>query len=229
MKTYHQSVAILIDGAFFLHRYQSLVSKTDTPCEVANTIVRFAQRHVGAGVYHYRTFFYDCLPFNKRIHHPLTNRVIDFARTDAFKFRMGLFEELKKKRKMALRLGELKDAKTWSFRPGLTRDILAGRKIVASFEEQDLVYDLRQKGIDIKIGMDIALLSLKKLVTQIVLVSGDADFVPASKLARREGIDFILDPMWSNIDAGLFEHIDGLRSAFPKPGHRSASRSPGHI
>jgi uncharacterized LabA/DUF88 family protein len=32
-------------------------------------------------------------------------------------------------------------------------------------------------------------------VQQIVLISGDEDFVPALKLARREGIDFILDPM----------------------------------
>jgi uncharacterized LabA/DUF88 family protein len=68
-----------------------------------------------------------------------------------------------------------------------------------------------------KIGVDIASLALKKLVNQIVLISGDADFVPASKLARREGIDFVLDPMWNPIDDSLFEHIDGLRSGCPKP------------
>ncbi len=68
-----------------------------------------------------------------------------------------------------------------------------------------------------KIGVDIASLALKRFVKQIVLISGDADFVPASKLARREGIDFILDPMWNKIDDALFEHIDGLRSTCPKP------------
>ncbi|MFD2722216.1 NYN domain-containing protein [Ignatzschineria indica] len=46
-----------------------------------------------------------------------------------------------------------------------------------------------------KIGIDISSLTLKKLVKQIILIAGDADFVPAAKLARREGIDFILDPM----------------------------------
>ena len=45
----------------------------------------------------------------------------------------------------------------------------------------------------------------------------DADFVPAAKLARREGVQFILDPLWQNVSPDLFEHIDGLRSGFPRP------------
>ena len=67
-----------------------------------------------------------------------------------------------------------------------------------------------QKGVDMRIGLDIASLAYKKQVTQIVLISGDSDFVPAAKLARREGIDFILDPMWKKISSDLNEHIDGL-------------------
>ena len=45
---------------------------------------------------------------------------------------------------------------------------------------------------------------INRQVNQIVLISGDADFVPAAKLARREGIDFILDPMWSTIRPDLY-------------------------
>lgn len=63
-----------------------------------------------------------------------------------------------------------------------------------------------------KIGLDIASLSYKHQVDQIILISGDSDFVSASKLARREGIDFILDPLGATIKPALFEHIDGLRS-----------------
>ena len=47
-------------------------------------------------------------------------------------------------------------------------------------------------------------------VDKIVLISGDSDFVPASKIARREGIDFILNPMGNHIGTSLEEHIDGL-------------------
>ena len=49
-------------------------------------------------------------------------------------------------------------------------------------------------------------------VDQIVLISGDSDFVSAAKLARREGIDFILDPLGAPVKPDLFEHIDGLRT-----------------
>ena len=69
-----------------------------------------------------------------------------------------------------------------------------------------------------KIGLDIASLAQKKLVDQIILIAGDSDFVPAAKHARREGIDFILDPMWHTIKPSLNEHIDGLRSRTPRPG-----------
>ena len=67
-----------------------------------------------------------------------------------------------------------------------------------------------------KIGVDIASLALKRFVDRIVLISGDSDFVPAAKLARREGIDFILDPMGAEVEPSLFEHIDGLESSVKK-------------
>ena len=67
-----------------------------------------------------------------------------------------------------------------------------------------------------RIGIDIASLAFKKQVDQIVLISGDSDFVPAAKQARREGIDFILDPMRATIKEDLFEHIDGMRTKAPQ-------------
>ena len=67
-----------------------------------------------------------------------------------------------------------------------------------------------------KIGLDIASLAYQKNVDQIILIAGDSDFVPAAKHARREGIDFVLDPMWATIKDSLFEHIDGLHSEWGK-------------
>mgnify|MGYP002963027393 FL=1 len=63
-----------------------------------------------------------------------------------------------------------------------------------------------------KIGLDIASMAYKHQVDQIILISGDSDFVSAAKLASREGIDFILDPLGAPIKPDLFEHIDGLRT-----------------
>lgn len=66
-----------------------------------------------------------------------------------------------------------------------------------------------------RIGVDISSLAFKKQVDRIILISGDSDFVPAAKQARREGIDFILDPMRSPIKDDLYEHIDGIRTKAP--------------
>ena len=82
--------------------------------------------------------------------------------------------------------------------------------------EEDVMFGLRQKGVDMRIGLDIASMSLKSQIDTAILVSGDSDFVPAAKLARREGVEFILDPMWQNVSPELSEHIDGLFSPLQK-------------
>jgi len=77
---------------------------------------------------------------------------------------------------------------------------------------------MRQKGVDMRIGLDISTLTLKKQVDTIILVTGDSDFVPAAKMARREGVEFLLDPLWQQVNDDLREHVDGVTSAFRKPG-----------
>lgn len=98
------------------------------------------------------------------------------------------------------------------------RSLVALRDLWASLDGGAVRLGLRQKGVDMRIGIDIAALALKKQVDTLILVAGDSDFVPAAKLARREGIDFILDPLWQKINADLFEHIDGLQSGLSRPG-----------
>ena len=212
-------VAILIDGGFFLKRYSRLYAGADghTAEMIAKNICKAAMKHIPPGTELYRIFYYDCSPLGKRVHNPISKRSIDFSKSDVYKLRLELFEELKKKRKVALRLGHIKDSGNWQIYPSKIKALLKGEILFDDITEEDVFYEMRQKGIDMKIGVDIASLALKKQVNQIVLISGDEDFVPASKLARREGIDFILDPLWNPVDPNLFEHIDGLNSTSPKP------------
>ena len=120
---------------------------------------------------------------------------------------------MRKKRKVALRLGTIKESRRWEFHNNVMKKLLKKEMTIEELKEDDIYYELRQKGIDMKIGVDIASMSLKGFVDKIVLISGDSDFVPAAKLARREGIDFVLDPMHcEHIENELYEHIDGLKS-----------------
>ena len=208
-------IAVFIDGGFFIKRYNYLYNKdkSKTPEDVANDIYTLAHCHVGKENYLYRIFYYDCPPFDKRVHNPVDKKCIVFGNTTEAKFRNEILNILKQKRKVALRLGYLKDSGNWQIRPNKIKELLSGKIQIIDLTADDVYYELKQKCIDMKIGVDIASISLKHFVDRIVLVSGDADFVPASKLARREGIDFILDPMGAPIEQSLFEHIDGMKSA----------------
>ena len=170
----------------------------------------------------YRIFFYDCPPLEKKAHNPITHRPIDFAKTPQALFRRALHSELSKQRKVALRLGRLSDLSHWRIRESATKELLSGKRTLSNLTAHDVEYDARQKGVDMRIGLDIASLAFKHQVDQIVLFAGDADFVPAAKMARREGIDFILDPMWAAIPDDLLVHIDGLRSTCPRAAPKRA-------
>lgn len=114
--------------------------------------------------------------------------------------------------------GETLDGTTLQFTAEQRRQLIAMRDLWQGLDTGSVALGLRQKGVDMRIGVDIASLALHKQADTIVLVAGDSDFVPAAKLARRAGIDFILDPMWQKINADLFEHIDGLQSGLSRPG-----------
>ena len=71
----------------------------------------------------------------------------------------------------------------------------------------------KQKRVDMKIGLDVAWLSSKRIVERIVLVTADTDFVPAMKFARREGVQVVLVPMGSRtLNKALRAHADVVRS-----------------
>lgn len=210
-------VAVLIDGGFFVKRFNALynLTKEMTGADVANYLYTMAHKHVGQNNTLYRIFYYDCYPLSKKAHNPISGAPIDFSKSDEYKFRVELMEELKKKRKVALRTGTLKDNNRWQIYPRKVKELLSGKTQISDLTENDVYMEVRQKGIDMKIGVDITSLALKKFVDTIVLFSGDSDFVPAAKLARREGIDFILDPMGANVEPQLFEHVDGMKSVSP--------------
>jgi uncharacterized LabA/DUF88 family protein len=214
------ATAILIDGDFFIRRYRFLIGNQRAQ-KVANDLHRMCREHLKQSDGKrelYRIFFYDCPPLTKKAHNPISKKAVDFSATPTAIWRTELHHQLRSLRKVALRLGYLNDRTGhWNVRPDKLKQLLAGNITVKNLTESDVLYDVSQKGVDMRIGLDIASLAFKKQVDQIILVAGDSDFVPAAKLARREGIDFILDPMWASIREDLHKHIDGLSSVLQRP------------
>jgi uncharacterized LabA/DUF88 family protein len=213
--------AILVDGGFYRFRAQALWGEKD-PSDRAAELNSYCIRHLHekyADYELYRIFYYDCAPMAKKVYNPFTKQQIDFGKSNLFVWMMEFLNELKKKRKFALRLGKLAEEQAnYMLSYEKLKKLCNGTIRFEDLTESDFKLNVSQKGVDMKVGIDIASLAYKKQVDQIVLISGDSDFVPAAKLARREGIDFVLDPMWSPIKPELFEHIDGLHTCCPKPG-----------
>ncbi len=221
-----KKVAILVDGDFFIRCYKSHLKKQFgdkykdlNPEKLAHDIHTHCLKHINKENEElYRIFFYDCKPLEKKVHYPHAQKALDLSKSSTYKERKKLHKHLISKPCLALRLGYLdeKNAK-WVIRDQEKEKKLFNRKIsIEELQNDDFIYHAKQKGVDIKIGLDIATLALKKLVQKIVLISGDSDFVPVAKLARVEGIIFTLDPMGNPIREDLKEHIDYLTTRLPQ-------------
>lgn len=223
------TVAILIDGGFYTRRAQNLWGPRDAK-ESAKILHEYACAHLyhrdglnrsdrASKVYRpgkvrdhlYRIFYYDCPPMDKNVYHPLLKKDKALKKEPMYSWMTEFQNELRSKRKVALRLGRLSDNDIGYTLPMDTvKKLCAGKLTIDDLKESDFRLNVRQKGVDMRIGIDIASMAYKKQVTKIILIAGDSDFVPAAKLARREGIDFVLDPMGNSLPADLNEHIDGI-------------------
>lgn len=220
--------AILVDGGFYRRRAQILFG-TKSAKDRAEELVVYCNRHLydrGRTSELYRIFYYDCPPMEKKLYHPLLKTQIDYSKTALYIWMTEFLNCLKAKRKVALRMGTLAiEQAHFTLKYDVLKKLCAGTTTVGSLTDADFELKVDQKGVDMKIGLDISSLAHKHQVDQIVLISGDSDFVPAAKHARREGIDFILDPLWNPVKPNLLEHIDGLRSCCPRPSTTTASSS----
>lgn len=212
-------VAILVDGGFYRKR-ANYTHGAKSPKERADELDSYCRKHLTEtinGVQHehdlYRIFYYDCMPSKKAVFNPISKKNDELSKSATYSWTVDFLEELKAKRKFAVRLGEISDSNMGYTIPAkVTKDLLLGKRELSSLDTSDLELTINQKGVDMRIGVDIASMVFKHQVSQIVLIAGDSDFVPAAKLARREGIDFVLDPLGAKIKDSLYEHIDGLRS-----------------
>lgn len=59
-----------------------------------------------------------------------------------------------------------------------------------------------------KCGLDIAAMSMKKIVDIIIIIAGDSDFIAPLKVARKEGVLVAIQPLGLPIKDELIKHSD---------------------
>ncbi len=208
-----ERTAVLIDGGYFTkcinQQYGNMAA-----ADMATFVAKLCDSHIAFERISdlYRIFYYDCAPLEDKILLPISRKQLDLGQTPLARYTRVLHKELLKVRKVALRLGELtlNSREPWVLKPRIQKELVSGAIKIEDLTDECFKLNVRQKGVDMRIGLDISSLAYKRQVSQIVLVSGDSDFVPVAKLARREGLDVVLDPLGRHVNSLLEEHIDGV-------------------
>ena len=137
--------------------------------------------------------------------HPLSGDRIDFGASRVFQMNTRLISQTENMPDTAVRRGTLVH-QGWRLGDSATKGLGSKTALVP----EDIVPRIKQRGVDLRIGLDIASFALKRLVSLIVLVTGDSDFIPAMKLARREGLRVVLDSLGRGVRPELSVRADRL-------------------
>lgn len=153
----------------------------------------------------YRAYWYDAAPLDDRVHKPLNGGQISFGTTNLARNNKRLLADLAREPFFSIRRGDLA-FRGWRIRSHRLPD----QERQATITAADLEPNVHQKGVDMRLGLDIAALTLKQHVRLVVLVAGDSDFVPAMKFARREGAQLFLVTFGHGVRPDMLEHSDLL-------------------
>lgn len=192
-------IAVLIDGGHVRAsaRRAGLVYS-------ASFIEKFSKVCAAEGEEILRVLYYDCAPYTGAAKLPVSGATFAFTGSDEW------LNDLSRRDLFAVRRGVLKFR---GFKP---------KKIPISggaLQDTDFEPDFEQKGVDMRIGLDIASYSAGRCVDRIVLVSNDTDCIPAMKHGRKSGLQIVIAQLpGSRTAPELLTHADyHRRIQWPPP------------
>lgn len=200
---------IMLDGGFVKKKLQAKNGHFPTVAETValTALIRSDGRLSSDDLL--RIYYYDAPPYQgKAKHNPIDGTLTPLANSPWAQMNRSLLDSLEMQEDFAVRRGVVIQ-KGWKLGPqamGALGQLPSASS--ATIQASDLLPDLEQKGVDLRIGLDVATIALKGVVDTIVLVTGDSDFVPAMKLARKEGLRIYLKTMGHPVRRELKAHAD---------------------
>jgi uncharacterized LabA/DUF88 family protein len=191
---------VLIDGGFLRVEAKKAHKHYDP-----DFIEKFALKCQGTDEQLFRVLYYDCALFTGTVKLPVSGTPFTFTASDAW------LHELSRKNLFAVRRGVLK------FRGYKPKKTPVTASPGTPLTDADFNPDFEQKGVDMRIGLDIAAYATSRAVERIILVSNDTDCVPALKYGRRAGLQTVLiEPPKVRLAPELLAHSD-FKRAVPWP------------
>lgn len=182
--------AILLDGGFVTRKLQEKLKK---PATADDIMALCDEIRANDHLKHYellRIYYYDAPPSGETISRPVSGEDFPLASTERYRHAQSLYDQLELKEGVAIRFGETRlTPQQWKMKPRSAKQLIREPRKV---EDRDFDLDIGQKGVDIRIGLDMARLALRDTVRAVAVVTGDSDFVPAFKFVRREGVKVVL-------------------------------------
>ena len=183
---------VLIDGGFLRSQARSAKLAYDPPF-----IEKYALACRAPDEDLLRILYYDCAPFVGAGTLPISNTPKNFYKSDQWLNDVAALDLF------AVRRGTLKFRGYVRKRPLQTGTVLTDADFKPHFE---------QKGVDMRIGLDMASYSAEHLADRIILLTNDTDCVPAMKFARICGLQTVLIEVPNRIPhADLVKHADYRR------------------
>jgi uncharacterized LabA/DUF88 family protein len=163
-------IAVLIDGGhlrvytrksgnLFVPDY---IEKIAHGCALADEVIQ-------------RILYYDCRPYDGEATLPVSGTKKAFGGSDKW------LHDLSHKDLFAVRIGVLK------FRGFILKQSRIPFTPTVPLTDSDFEAKFEQKGVDMRIGLDMATISANHSVDLIAVVTNDTDCIPAMKHARRAG------------------------------------------
>ena len=196
--------ALLLDGGFVAKALSVRNKQFPTAQDIDVECKRIRSHSDLASLDLLRIYYYDSPPASGILTNPIDGSVLDLGTSAVHQRNTKLLADIELLPNFALRRGEA-IAIGWKLGQKSLKRLL---NAPASPEARDLVPNIQQKGVDLRMGLDIARLALRELVQAIAVVTGDSDLVPAFKFARREGVRVYLDHMGMPVRRELKAHAD---------------------
>ena len=198
--------AVLLDGGFVRKVLKRHIGRYPTADDIEELCQRISGEFPSYDLL--RNYFYDAPPAAGILANPHDRPALDLGHTPEYRHGTSLLSRLEMKPNFALRRGETA-IHGWKLGSQATKSLMQAHRPLAA---RDFVPDIEQKGVDLRIGLDIARFALRDMVTALVVVTGDSDLVPAFKFARREGVRIFLEHLGHPVNPILKVHADILLS-----------------
>ena len=192
-----KKAAVFIDGG-----HLRACAKQAKQAFTTDLIVKVAKACVRTGEELFRIQYYDCEPFQGSVKLPVSGKTRVFAGGNP------LLTDLSRKELVAVRRGVLKFRGWQRTNASLKAAIPSG-----SLTDADFTAKWEQKGVDLRIGLDMVTMTESRGAELIVLLTGDTDMIPAMKLARGRGLQLAgVDLPNRKIIPELKAHLDLFRA-----------------